>query len=377
MNGQDPRDEFEARVRESLQRDGEQIRPDGDGLARIRERTSTQRSRGRNWLMAGAIGFATATAVVGAFFVTGDLLDRSSAPGPAAPTVQTETDEPDPTESPDPTETAPTPSASEPEITEPEPTEPEQEPEPRATEEEEPPPQVTEQTVPVYYLGDTSRGLRLFREFHAVESAQSEAVTALNQMLGATPRDPDYSSPWAADSRALSVDTADGLITVDLNAEVVDTSVPRETADLMVQQLVYTVQAALQDAGSPVRILVEGQPVSDISGSPTAEALTRADEIDVQAMTWIITPSQGATVPGRFEVTGVANAFEANVVWELVQGGEVVRDGFTTAEESMTFAPYSFTVRNVPAGDYTLRAFQTSAQDGSEEFVDTKDITVE
>lgn len=364
MNGQEPRDEFEARLRESLQRDGEQIRPHGDGLSRIRERTAAQRSSGRNWLMAGAIGLATATAVAGAFFVSTDLLDRSAAPEPAVPTLVpnvSESPTPSPTETPSPSPSKSA-EAKPPQTPPASPTTPESAPE-------------TQQTVPVYYLGETTAGLRLFREFHAVESAESKAVTALNQMFTA-PNDPDYSSPWAAGSRALSVEAAGGVITVDLGSEVLATSVPAETADLMLQQLVYTVQAALQST-EPVQILVEGSPVADISGSSTGEPLGRADAVGVQAMTWVITPPQGATVSSTFEVTGVANAFEANVVWQLVRGGDVVRENFTTAAEGQTFAPYSFMVKNVPAGDYTLRVFQTSPRDGSEEFVDTKDITVE
>ena len=348
MNDHDPRDDFERRVRDSLQRDGEQIRPRADGLGRIRERTAERPGGRRRWLVAGAIGFATAAVVVGAFFVSTDLLDRSSAPGPVAtPTVQ------NPTGS----------------------TRPSPQPTPTATGGSTPP--ATQLTVPVYYLGETSGGLRLFREFHRVDSPDSGAVVALDEMLGSAPRDPDYSSPWAPGSRTLSVSVDAGEITVDFSPEVLDTDVPRETADLMLQQLVYTVQAALQDANSAVQVLVEGERVPDISGSPAAQPLTRADRLGVQAMTWVITPSQGATVPRTFDVTGVANANEGNVVWQLVQDGRAVRQGATTATEGMAFAEYAFMVTDVPAGDYTLRVFQTSAVDGSQEFVETKEIIVE
>ena len=52
-------------------------------------------------------------------------------------------------------------------------------------------------------------------------------------------------------------------------------------------------------------------------------------------------------------MSGLAAAFEANVQWELMQGGTVVKKGFTTAEECCTMAPYSFTV-DAPPGDYTI-----------------------
>jgi hypothetical protein len=321
MSDHNPTEEFETRVRAALQEDGERIHPGLDGLARIRERTATTtRSRRRAWLVTAAAGLATAAAVAAGVVISGDVLDRSAPPDPVTPPVR-------------------------------------------------------EVTVPVYYLGDTTAGLRLFREFHRVRTGDSEAVAALDQMFSQPPSDPDYSSPWPDSSRTLSVERSGGQITVDLSSPVLETDVPRGTADLMVQQLVYTVQGALQST-DPVQILVEGGRVADISGSPTAETLARADADEVQAQTWIISPVEGATVPSTFGVEGTASAFEGNVLWQLLRGSAVVDEGFTTAAEGQTFSPYSFTVRDVPAGDYTLRVYQTSPEDGSETFVDTKSITV-
>lgn len=369
MNGQNPMDDFEARLRETLRREGDQIRPTDDGLDRIRARVA-EPTRRRTWMMAGVVGLATATAIAGAFFVSGDLLNQTSDPDTAVPPAA-DSSEPTPSPTPEPTD-SPTPTPT------PSPTQAESAPAPPPTADATPtrPPQV-EMTVPVYYLGETTSGPRLFREFHAVESADPPPVTALNEMFGAKPSDPDYGSPWAPGSRARSVDPSGDAITVDLSREVLQTQVPRATADLMVQQLVYTVQATLQDATTPVRILVEGEPVSDISGAPTAEPLVRADAAEVQALTWITAPTQGATVSRTFEVEGIANAFEANVNWQLVRDGDVVRDGFATAQEGQTFSPYSFRIRGVAPGDYTLKVFQESAEDGSETFLDTKQITVE
>ena len=80
----------------------------------------------------------------------------------------------------------------------------------------------------------------------------------------------------------------------------------------------------------------------------------------------------------QFEVTGLASAFEANVVWELTQGDRVVRHGFTTAAECCTLSPYSFTVTATP-GDYTLVVHDTdeSGGEGIGTNQDTKNITVE
>ena len=66
------------------------------------------------------------------------------------------------------------------------------------------------------------------------------------------------------------------------------------------------------------------------------------------------------------------------MVWELKRGDAVVRNGFTTAQECCTLAPYSFTV-TAPPGDYTLVVHDTDESDGEGVGTsqDTKDITVE
>ena len=79
----------------------------------------------------------------------------------------------------------------------------------------------------------------------------------------------------------------------------------------------------------------------------------------------------------RFEVTGQAATFEANVVWELKRGEEVVRQGFTTARECCALSPYSFEV-TAPPGDYTLVVHDEDASggEGSGPVKDTKRVTV-
>jgi hypothetical protein len=59
-----------------------------------------------------------------------------------------------------------------------------------------------------------------------------------------------------------------------------------------------------------------------------------------------------------------------------VQGGTVVASGFSTASEGAPKrAPWSAKV-DVPAGDYELRAFESSAEDGAPTYVDSKSVTV-
>ena len=239
-------------------------------------------------------------------------------------------------------------------------------------------------TVPVYYVGDTSRGPRLFREVLHVGAAPgaSEAEVATTLAVNSVrpgPADADYRTDWPAGTEA-TVDSGQGVITVDLvNPAGLEEQTPPMTANaaaMAVEQVIYTVQASEQTR-DPVRFLVDGNPVDHIFGVPTSRPLTAGDPTEVLAQVWIIDPTEGAKVRSGFEVTGLANAFEANVQWELMQGEQVVKSGFTTAEECCTMAPYSFTVE-APPGDYTLVVHDSdpSGGEGFPPWKDTKDITI-
>jgi len=90
----------------------------------------------------------------------------------------------------------------------------------------------------------------------------------------------------------------------------------------------------------------------------------------------IDSPTDGATVSETFTVTGRAEAFEANVVWELKQGDKVVKTDFATAQECCTLSPYSFEV-TAPPGTYTLVVHDTDESgEGRPVNEDTKEIIV-
>jgi hypothetical protein len=101
------------------------------------------------------------------------------------------------------------------------------------------------------------------------------------------------------------------------------------------------------------------EPTSTPSAAPTASASS-----DPSGRITITSPAPGAEVAAPFEVRGEANVYEATVSWELRDGSDVVADGFTTAEEALTMAPYRFTVEGVSPGDYTLVVFEADASGG-------------
>jgi hypothetical protein len=242
------------------------------------------------------------------------------------------------------------------------------------------------QAVPVYYVGETGQGPRLYREFHRLPTAPvDDAVAqALNEAVSATPEDPDYKTLWPEGAKVDNVEKSGDTLVVDLTGASMLRDRPagmsKEEAQISVDQLVYTVQAGYQGEG-PVRFQLDGQITDQLLGVPVAEPLARPDDMTSLAQVWIISPGEDDTVKSPFKVKGVGSFFEANVVWELRKGDKVVassaKSGPVMAEECCTMAPYEFTVKADP-GNYTLVVSDEDASggEGPKPFQDTKDITV-
>lgn len=236
--------------------------------------------------------------------------------------------------------------------------------------------------VPVYYLGDARSGQKLYREFQQMTlcpGAECLMNRSVVQALGGSPADPDYSTPWPDDA-GVDATTYDGdVLTIDLTGDLHDrpAGMDATTAELAIQQLVFSAQAGLGEGRVPVQLLLDGQHTDTVLGVPASEPLAAADEDDVLAPVQITTPEQGGEVSSPVEVSGRAAAFEANVVWEVLAGGTVVEEGFATAEECCTLAPYSFTIDGLEPGSYTLVVHdEDMSGEGGPVNKDTKEFTV-
>lgn len=243
-------------------------------------------------------------------------------------------------------------------------------------------PRVEMRAVPVYYLGETPRGPRLFREFRRMEVetdlTAGVAIAATHAVLEQQPIDPDYTNPWRGRAFFSDGEFGEDGITVDLTGDVRDrpAGMSRQEAELAVQQLVLTAQAGLGKGDVPVQLLLHNQHTDTVLGVPAAEPLAAGNPDDVLAPVQVDDPTDGTEVSGTFTVTGRAAAFEANVQWELKQGDTVVKHGFTTAQECCRLAPYSFEV-TAPPGDYTLVVHDEDVTgEGRPVNQDTKEITV-
>lgn len=332
-------DPLAARLRDALSTEAEMVHPSDDGLQHIRDGID---QGGRPWWRHPAALSVAAAVVLGALVGGGLALSG----GDDGTTVVAG----------DPTETAsPTPSPSE---TTTEPTEPTMTP--------------TDDVWVYYVMDDEAAGPRLYREQHAVEPKDvPTAIIALEEMFTEPAADPDYSSPWPKQP-LLRGYTVDGEIaTVDL-AEF--PKLGSESEGVAVQQLVYTVTAN-DPSVKRVRMLVDGKaPEGHFDWS---QPVKRSAALDVQGLVWLLEPRQGAEASSPVRIAGFGTAFEGTVSWEVRRKGsdEVVEEGFAQAGSNGEFGEFTDTVE-LPPGTYEMRAFESSAQDGSPLHVDSKVFTV-
>lgn len=325
------------RLRRALQEEAELIQPAGDGLQRIRART---RARARfTWFTPLVIASATAAvagvAVGGVMTAVEQREDTGSTATPAAPGPA-----------------APHPTAPQPQPVHP----------------------GAPITVPVYYVGEAPpAGPRLYREFRRVPEYRGPITTAVRAMLSERPLDPDYRSYWPPGTRVRSVTRVGDTVTVDLSREAA--GLGSAQAEISLQQLAYTVSAAARSAHLQIRLLVDGLPAR-MSGLGSADTVKRADPNQVQAAVWITSPQEGDTVGRTVRLEGVANTFEANVRIQVLAGDRVVTDTYTTATAGTgAFGIWAKEIE-LPPGTYVVKAFEESAEDGSDLWPDTKRITV-
>lgn len=239
-------------------------------------------------------------------------------------------------------------------------------------------------TVPVYFVGDTPQGPRLYREFREVPADNPLEEAAALVTAGDT-LDPDYLTlfPGGAFASVAYDETAEEFHVVvgdDSWNTAVDQT--RKEARLAVQQLVYTLQG-VQQTRAPVKVFVqEGGPAGLLFGIDTTDGVTNDPELDVLAFVNVTAPEEGSTVSDTFTASGVASSFEATVPWEIRQDREVVKHGFSTAEGWMDkLYPWEteVDVSDLAPGDYTFVAMTDDPSDG-EGFgptEDSKNITVE
>ncbi len=307
------------RLRRALHEEAATMNPSDDGLDRIRDKAAQPPSTARRWLPVVAAAAVVLLAVGAAvlFWPRGGT-EQSAGPGPTVPAST-------------PSSVSPSPST---------------------------PATVAPRAVAAYFVGSSGGRSALYREFS--QSTVADPVQAALTAMLAAPADSDYSTPWPAGTTATVTRTGSG-------AQVSLSGNPTRSADLAVQQVVYTVTGA--DPGV--------QSVTVATPTATYPDQVRAASVDVLAPVWLLEPTQGATVSSPVTLSGTATAFEATVNWDILGAtGSVVKKGYATATAG---APergdWSASVP-LPPGTYQARAYIVSAENGQLQWIDSKTFTV-
>lgn len=177
----------------------------------------------------------------------------------------------------------------------------------------------------VYYLGDGPRGAVLYREVGSVPPSVTPLEAAVDGLM-TDPVDTDYRTPWKA-GWLDSASSVDGVIQVELGSAPVTrpSSMSGRDASEAVQQVVYTVQAALQRR-DPVQFTRSGRPTDSLLGVSTTDPVGQGQAAKVLSLVNVTHPGDGIHVDrGRLVVTGVANASESTVVVRLERRGTTYR----------------------------------------------------
>lgn len=224
-------------------------------------------------------------------------------------------------------------------------------------------------TVPVYFVGDTPAGPRLYREFHRV-AAGDPVGAALDLAASGDAGDPDYRTLLPDGDFDGTGTTAGDTIEVPLPDDSwtrAPSGLSPTEAVLAIQQLVYTAQGVLQSRAPVVFTDGDGN-ATQILGVASEDGFTAAPPLRTLALVNITEPAEGQHVGDSLTASGVASSFEATVPWEVRDAsGDVVLEGAATAEGWMDkLYPWSaeISLADLSPGTYTFVARTDDPSDG-------------
>lgn len=368
-------DPFDDLMRRALAEEADRIEP-ADALPEIQARVRTQRrpATRRPWVLtAGAAAIGTAAAI-GAFTVLDDnaktagddqiagpgtTTSATGAPSSAAPTIDTA---PAPTPLPSEATQPPTKASSAP------------------TAVRGKPEALQTTAVPVYWLGEkvgstsAEPTVRLYRTWVKVVHGRP-ALEAVRLMTSKDAGDPDYYSAWRG-AQVNSVTRDNDVVTVDFK-QLPQTELDPAAADVATQQLVYTVQGAMNSPKIPVRITQQGRTGSALFGHvDTTRPVNRAAASKVQALVWIESPAEGQVTKPSLTVTGIAAAYEATVNWRVTNlKTRATQANYVNTKDGTTFSPFAIPLKLSP-GEWRIEAYLISADNGSITDTDSKTVFV-
>ena len=232
-----------------------------------------------------------------------------------------------------------------------------------------------------YFTSETAQGFRLVREVHQVSKVENDlgddkGFNSLVMLVDGQlpPFDGDHRTLWNNGTKVNSVSVVEGIATVDLTLGRI--SLGAESEQRAIDQMVWTL-IENDPAVTSVKFTIDGIVSESLAGHVDfSQAFTLAPSYEVLASVWIDLLDR-SDVSNPVSITGSACTFEANVAWELTKGGDVVSSGATTAASACPDrSNWSIDLGELAPGNYVLKVSDTSAEDGSLIFEDTKAFTV-
>ena len=239
-----------------------------------------------------------------------------------------------------------------------------------------PTPTVITKAYAQYWVADTARGFRLYREYVRLAVGPNPIKTALTSLISGKPKDSDYVSLWPQETKINTVVVAGDLATIDLTLGKMN--VGSEAESMAIAQLVWTATSANTNV-KRIQLTVDGKIVATIAGHVDAsKPFRRGLTYEVLAPVWITYPEEDSTVHAQgFTLSGMASTFEGNVAWKVFQNGKLVQQGSTTATGAApAWKPWSVAIPGLTPGKYMFIAMEYSPKDGSLVAQDTKNATL-
>ena len=232
-----------------------------------------------------------------------------------------------------------------------------------------------------YFSSETAQGFRLVREVHQVSKIENDlgddkGFNSLVMLVDGQlpPFDGDHRTLWNNGTKVNSVSVVEGIATVDLSLGRI--SLGAESEQRAIDQMVWTL-IENDPTVTSVKFTIDGLVSESLAGHVDfSQVFTLAPSYEVLASVWIDLLDR-SDVSNPVSITGSACTFEANVAWELTKGGDVVSSGATTAATACPDrSDWSIDLGELAPGNYVLKVSDTSAEDGSLIFEDTKAFTV-
>jgi len=232
-----------------------------------------------------------------------------------------------------------------------------------------------------YFTSETAQGFRLVREVHQVSKVENDlgddkGFNSLVMLVDGQlpPFDGDHRTLWNNGTKVNSVSVVGGVATVDLTLGRI--SLGAESEQRAIDQMVWTL-IENDPAVTSVKFTIDGLVSESLAGHVDfSQVFTPAPSYEVLASVWIDLLDR-SDVSNPVSITGSACTFEANVAWELTKGGDVVSSGATTAATACPDrSDWGIDLGGLAPGNYVLKVSDTSTEDGSLIFEDTKAFTV-